>query len=265
MRVPQSRPTGLRIGDALRSARERRGLTLADVQAQTKIRGRYLRALEAEEWDVLPSAAYAKGFLRTYARLVGIDGDALVDEYRRQVEANLEPPHLLPFGDPVLEGREPPPGLEERRGWGRPFLAGITVAVLALALVLAIPAGLGGEKTQHRHHRGAAAKHRHGQRHRSEVAPSGSLTLRLHTINGVQLCLVSASEPLIDAQALSSGTGAGPFSGHRFRLDFDSYGGGAVNVRYDGHRAKLHARRRASFFITKHGVSRISFRGPRCP
>jgi len=263
--VPDSPSTaGLRIGDALRSARERRGLTVADVQAQTKIRGRYLRALEAEEWDVLPSAAYAKGFLRTYARLVGIDADALVDEYRRQVEAKLEPPHLVPFGDPVLEGREPLPGLDERRRWGRPLLAGAAVAVLTVALVLAIAAGLGGEKTHHHHHRGGGPKH-HGQAHRSAAAPSGSLTLRLHTINGVQLCLVSASEPLIDAQALSAGTGAGPFSGRRFRLDFDSYGGGAVKARFDGHRAKLHARRRASFFITEHGVSRTPFRGPHCP
>ena len=256
--------SGLRIGDALRSARERRGLTLADVEAQTKIRGKYLRALEAEEWDVLPSPAYVKGFLRTYARLVAIDADALVDEYRRQVEVKVEPPHLLPFGDPVLEGREPPIELEERRRWGRPFVAGAALALLVIALVLAIAGGLGSEQTRNRHHGGAAAKGGQKRQHH-EVAPSGSLTMRLHTINGVQLCLVSASEPLIDAQALSPGTGAGPFSGRRFRLDFDSYGGGAVRVRFGGHRTKIHSRRRASFFITKDGVAKASFRGPRCP
>jgi cytoskeleton protein RodZ len=263
--VPQSpSASGLRIGDALRSARERRGLTIVDVQAQTMIRAKYLRALEAEDWDALPSAAYVKGFLRTYARLVGIDADALVDEYRRQVEAKLEPPHLLPFGDPVLEGREPPPGLEERRRWGRPFIAGAGLTLLVVALVLAIAEGLGGEKVRHHHRGGAAAKRAH-ERHRARVAPSGSLTVRLHTINGVQLCLASAGEPLIDAQALAPDSGAGPFDGRRFRLDFDSYGGGAVRVRFDGRRAKLHSRRRASFWITKDGVSRTSFRGPRCP
>ncbi len=264
--MPESPTTsGLRIGDALRSARERRGLTLADVQAQTKIRGKYLRALEAEDWDALPSAAYAKGFLRTYARLVGIDADAVVDEYRRQVEAKLEPPHLLPFGDPVLEGREPPAGLEERRRWGGPFAAGAVLALLVVALVLAIAGGLGGERGNTRHHRGGAAAKRGATKRHHEVAPSGSLTLRLHTINGLQLCLVSAGAPLIDAQALSPGSGAGPFSGRRFRLDFDSYGGGAVKVRFDGHHAKLHSRRRASFWITTGGASRTSFRGPHCP
>jgi cytoskeleton protein RodZ len=262
--MPQSPSTsGLRIGDALRSARERRGLTVAEVEAQTKIRGKYLRALEEEEWDVLPSAAYVKGYLRTYARLVGIDADALVDEYRRQVEVNIEPPHLLPFGDPVLEGREPLVELEERRRWGRPFVAGAALTLLVIGLVLAIASGLGGERV--RHHDGAAGGKHAKQAHHREVAPSGSLTMRLHTINGVQLCLVSASEPLIDAQALGPGSGAGPFEGHRFRLDFDSYGGGAVKVRFDGHHAKLHTRRRASFFITEHGVSRIPFRGPHCP
>ena len=256
--------SGLRIGDALRSARERRGLTLADVEARTKIRGKYLRALEAEEWDVLPSAAYAKGYLRTYARLVAIDDDALVDEYRRQVEASLEPPHLLPFGDPVLEGREPPPGLDERRRWGRPFAAGIALALLVIGLVLAIAGGLGGEQTRHRkHHHARAAGGAHRRHH--EVAPTGSVTLRLHAVNGVQLCLVSAGEPLIDAQALTPGTGAGPFSGRRFRLDFESYGGGVVNARFEGRRAKLHPRRRASYWITKDGVRKTSFRGPRCP
>jgi transcriptional regulator with XRE-family HTH domain len=264
--VPES-PTspGLRIGDALRSARERRGLTLAEVEAQTKIRGKYLRALEAEDWDVLPSAAYVKGYLRTYARLVGIDADALVDEYRRQVEANLEPPHLLPFGDPVLEGREPLEPLDQRRRWGRPFIAGAALTLLVIALVLAIAGGLGTEQSRHRHHRhGPGAKHAH-RGHHAEVAPSGSLTLHLHIINGVQLCLVSASEPLIDAQALAPGAAAGPFSGRRFRLDLDSYGGGAVQARINGHPAKIHSRRRASYFITRRGVSKTSFRGPGCP
>ena len=55
------------IGAALRGARNRRNVDLSEVAASTKIRGRYLRAIENEEWDTLPGGAYTRGFNRTYA------------------------------------------------------------------------------------------------------------------------------------------------------------------------------------------------------
>ena len=78
---------GLPIGEVLKRTRTRRKLDIRTVEERTKIRIKYLRALENEEWEVLPAPAYAKGFLRTYAQFLGLDGDALVDEYRRTVEA----------------------------------------------------------------------------------------------------------------------------------------------------------------------------------
>src|ERR687895_368147 len=99
-----SEPGGeLRIGNALKEARRRAGLDIRTVEERTKIRTRYLRALESEEWDALPGPAYVKGFLRTYARLLGLDGDALVDEYRRTVEGPQASP--VPLGEGVLETR----------------------------------------------------------------------------------------------------------------------------------------------------------------
>ena len=69
------------IGSSLREARERRGLSYAEIEHATKIRSRYLRALEEEEFTALPSDAYIRGFLRTYADYLGLDGDVYVEEY----------------------------------------------------------------------------------------------------------------------------------------------------------------------------------------
>ena len=69
------------IGSSLREARTRRQIGVAQVEQATKIRGKYLRALEEEHFDVLPSQTYVKGFLRTYADYLGLDGQLYVDEY----------------------------------------------------------------------------------------------------------------------------------------------------------------------------------------
>jgi cytoskeletal protein RodZ len=69
------------IGNSLREARVRRGVEFAQAELGTKIRGKYLRALEDEQFDVLPAQTYVKGFLRTYAEFLGLDGQLYVDEY----------------------------------------------------------------------------------------------------------------------------------------------------------------------------------------
>jgi cytoskeleton protein RodZ len=69
------------IGSTLRQARDRRHLGLDQAEAETKVRARYLRALEDEDFDLLPGPTYVKGFLRTYAEYLGLDGQLFVDEY----------------------------------------------------------------------------------------------------------------------------------------------------------------------------------------
>ncbi|HVI37797.1 MAG TPA: RodZ domain-containing protein [Gaiellales bacterium] len=69
------------IGSALREARERRGLSYSQVEEGTKIRARYIRALEEEDFGVLPGATYSKGFLRAYADYLGLDGHLFIDEF----------------------------------------------------------------------------------------------------------------------------------------------------------------------------------------
>jgi cytoskeleton protein RodZ len=69
------------IGNSLREARLRQGLDYADVERVTKVRPKYLRALEDETFETLPAQTYVKGFLRTYAEFLGLDGQLYVDEY----------------------------------------------------------------------------------------------------------------------------------------------------------------------------------------
>ena len=83
------------IGDSLREARTRRGLSAAEVQKELRIRERYLTALEEERWELLPGEAYTKGFLRTYAEFLGLDGNLYIDEYNARVAAHNEEP-LVP-------------------------------------------------------------------------------------------------------------------------------------------------------------------------
>src|SRR6266849_2767294 len=69
------------IGASLREARARRQLSYDQIEAETKIRAKYIRCMEDEQFDVLPSGTYVRGFLRTYADYLGLDGQLYVDEY----------------------------------------------------------------------------------------------------------------------------------------------------------------------------------------
>jgi cytoskeletal protein RodZ len=75
------------IGNSLREARVRRGIDFAQAELATKIRGKYLRALEDEQFALLPAQTYVKGFLRTYAEYLGLDGQLYVDEFNSRFVA----------------------------------------------------------------------------------------------------------------------------------------------------------------------------------
>lgn len=69
------------IGNTLREARLRRGLDILQCETETKIRAKYLRAMEEEQFDLMPSPTYVRGFLRTYADFLDLDGQLVLDEY----------------------------------------------------------------------------------------------------------------------------------------------------------------------------------------
>jgi len=97
------------IGSILRETRMRARIDISQVEADTKIRGKYLRALENEEWSLLPGDVYVRTFMRTYAEYLGIDPRPLVDEYDRRTQFPPERPARR-----RTQGREPAPRAREQ-------------------------------------------------------------------------------------------------------------------------------------------------------
>lgn len=124
------------IGTTLREARVRRKLTLQQVEEDTKIRVKYLQAMENEDFDVMPGSTYVKGFLRTYATYLGLDARIVLDEYT----SRLGPRDVHePFGGSSA--------LRPRVHRGRNTL--LFVAVLCLLILAVLYAlGLGREQAQ---------------------------------------------------------------------------------------------------------------------
>ncbi len=116
------------IGNSLREARHRQQLDLTDVEQATKIRARYLRALEEEAFDVLPAQTYVKGFLRTYADWLGLDGQLYVDEYNSRFGIDDEP------REPVVARRTA--GVQQRHA--RLARRGVFIALGAIAVLCAL-------------------------------------------------------------------------------------------------------------------------------
>jgi hypothetical protein len=115
------------IGASLREARARQGLDFNDMEHRTKVRAKYLRALEDEQFAVLPGHTYIKGFLRTYADSLGLDGQLYVDEYNTRFVAGED-------DQPVRMRRVP----QTRRRKERRESHLVVVAVAAIAIVTAL-------------------------------------------------------------------------------------------------------------------------------
>jgi cytoskeletal protein RodZ len=119
------------IGETLRETRMRRRIDMTEVEAATKIRAKYLRALENEEWDLLPGPTFVKTFLRTYAEYLGLDPRMLVEEYRSRYERPATQ-ELTPFRsnrnrtDQPRQRRRPP----RRRRRPATWLAALALIVI---------------------------------------------------------------------------------------------------------------------------------------
>jgi hypothetical protein len=107
------------IGNSLREARRRRRIEIAQAEQATKIRGKYLRALEEEQFALLPAETYVRGFLRAYAEYLGLDGQLYVDEYDSRFVAT--------------DAHRPPRGSHPHRG-----RRAETIVVLAVLAAIAV-------------------------------------------------------------------------------------------------------------------------------
>jgi cytoskeleton protein RodZ len=219
------------IGELLRKERNARGLTLVEISDATKIRVRYLRALETEDWDVMPAPAYSRGFLRTYATFLGLDADAIVEEYRRSVELAAPEPRPSEHPTPL-----PPAGGRGRRlGPGAIALAALVAILVIIYLVGVFGGGNGGK---HPNRAATASRHRHRphhHRHRQSSTPPATpsqASVELRPTAAVWVCLVDESgKPLVDGEVLNPGDSRGPFRAAAFELNL---GNGAVEIRADG-------------------------------
>lgn len=240
---------GLAIGAELTRAREELGLEIAELEDRTKIRGRYLRALEAEAWDAIPSPAYAKGFLRTYADALGLDAEELVDEFRRQVESKLpDSERAYPLGDHVLEARRRPGGGTPNRL--APLLIIAVIALVSVGGILFRGLIEGDDEPS-----GDAPVVRNAPERDGRQAPRGKkrFQLALEARDDVELCLVKGrSQPLIDAQAVRADDREGPFTGKEFRLDVMS--GGRIALELDGESVRVSSEEPARYIVTSRGV-----------
>ena len=152
------------IGETLRDARMRARIDVSEIEAKTKIRAKYLRALENEEWGLLPGPTFVKSFLRTYAQALGLDGKALVEEYRLSHE-NLSEAALEPIVSSPQHARSRPSGPGGRAPGGPSRAYMVIVGVVGLVIVLLIVGllsggGGGSSNTDEQHGFGRTPSHR---------------------------------------------------------------------------------------------------------
>lgn len=222
------------VGTILREARNRREVELSEVEAATRIRFRFLRAIEDEEWDVLPGGVYTRGFIRTYASFLGLDGDRLVNDYRESVE----PWHRT--ADASQQQAQPGSRGASSGSRGVALGASVVVAVIAVAAIaiVAIPGSGGGE--------GGSGHHRHRvverpkPRAESATPPAKQgVTVELTASAEVWACVLDAKgKALVDGLILEAGAEEGPFHSGSFTV---SFGNGEVKMRIDGREAEIPA------------------------
>lgn len=219
------------IGASLRDARNRRKIDLSEVEAATQIRIRYLRAIENEQWDVLPGGVYTLGFIRTYASFLGLDGERLADDFRRS-EA------------PVAAGRpapaQPPP--RSTPGEGLPRVSARAWAVLISAGLIAVvvviglsggdedPVGTDSPRTNRATSPAPAVPP-------PVLEAKPGVSVRLAATAEVWVCMLDAGgRQLVDGQILETGATEGPFHSDSFTV---SFGNGEVSMRIDGKQADI--------------------------
>ena len=190
------------IGNSLREARVRQQLELGEVELATKIRSQYLRALEEESFDALPAQTYVKGFLRTYADYLGLDGQLYVDEFNSRFTIDGDEPR-----EPVVARRTSNVNRHHRR-LERRWIA-FALAGIAALLVFFIAAWKSGGKpdeqipnlvTTNTGDEGAAA------RDPDQARPDAAVSFRLVRARGERQLLDGRAQLVVAGKPRFTGT-----------------------------------------------------------
>jgi cytoskeleton protein RodZ len=216
------------IGETLREARMRRRIDMAEVESATKIRAKYLRALENEEWGLLPGPTFVKTFLRTYAEYLELDARSLVEEYKLRYErpAHGEAAPFAGLGGPRSRQPRPRPRRRSRAAFGPAAVVVVGVLVVLGALYLlgvsgpddgpGTPAG-GPEATATAT---ATPTARAADKQRKRATPT-RVALRLEATGDVYVCLTDGTgKKLLDGVTLHAGDRSPRFSARRLHARF---------------------------------------------
>jgi hypothetical protein len=223
------------IGATLREARMRQHIDISEIEAQTKIRAKYLRALENEEWDLLPGTTFVKSFLKTYADVLGLDSRLLLEEYKQRHE-RLADHELLPIAPASRrDGRRrgPPPGV------GRDVVVAVlVVALVGLLIVLGQNSGDSGRPSSSSKGNTVAAPptstNGSGKHRKRQTAPSARqvASLKLEPSGPVWVCLQAAgSRTLIGGHPIAPGDKLPTYRSRRFKI---TLGNGDLVMRING-------------------------------
>jgi cytoskeleton protein RodZ len=234
------------IGARLREARMRAKIDINEVETRTKIRAKYLRAMENEEWDLLPGEVYVKSFLRTYGAYLGLDTRQLLDDFRRRYErpSDHELRPIAPLGRE--RERQPRRGGRGGRGGGGggggvpPWAIIGAVLIIIVAALYFVGKGSGPNTSTSTSTTTTQAKQptgHHIKRHRrpktaKTPATPTSVKLQLTPTGTVYVCLVNgAGKKLIPGQIFSTGQTIPTFSSSKLLL---TLGNNNVTMKVNG-------------------------------
>jgi cytoskeleton protein RodZ len=218
------------IGETLREARMRRRIDMAEVESATKIRAKYLRALESEEWELLPGPTFVKTFLRTYAEYLELDARLLVEEYKQRFErpAGMD---VTPLN---LRRQRRSRRVAPRIGPGVVVVLGILV-VLGSLYLLGVSGGGDDEMEPPAAVESATPTPRpspSAKERRQKRAAARPMRVSIVATGQVYVCMEdSRGRAVVDKETLEAGQRTRTFRGRRFKVTF---GTAAARIRQNG-------------------------------